>query len=235
MTRTIGQAKIDSRQRVKNARAGSGKVTPLDERVKKYDAKHGTSHWQFISKFLVKDAYGRYLIAWKAFRDDIHASNSSKEAKEYADLLYSAAIADDHPMDEYGEWHHLWPLGVFGSVEDDRNYRRVEEIVHIKLHAALVFFFPWLIELQLSLAVMLGGQHDGQKKTKVSSEVLKECLAGTVRKPFMLFMFCYCSVVLDISHRRLRHGRIRRNIARKRSEGSFMSSSHNLEIRNQVN
>jgi hypothetical protein len=159
------------------------------------------SHWKIISKFLFKDAHGRELFKWKAFRDDIHADDtSSEEAKAHADLLWSTANADDVPMDESGEWHHLWPLGVFGSVEDIRNYHRVSIIDHIKLHAALIFFFPWLIELHLALGILLSQAEtaQGKKKTgKVSNEILEECLSGTVRTKLLRPV-----IVLPSSYRR---------------------------------
>jgi hypothetical protein len=98
------------------------------------------------------------------------------------------------PLNEYGEWHHLWPLCVFGSVEDDRNYRRVRPLIHIKVHAALIFFFPWIYELHLSLDILISTKEDGKKPGKVSKEVLDAALAGMVSR--LLCFVVLCSLLL---------------------------------------
>jgi hypothetical protein len=61
--------------------------------------------------------------------------------KRCADILYDSSTAEDLPLNQDGEWHHEW-LCSYGSVEDDRNYRRVTILDHMKLHAVLVHFWP---------------------------------------------------------------------------------------------
>ena len=40
----------------------------------------------------------------------------------HADFLAKIANGGDLPMSEKGQWHHMWPLCMSGSVEDLRNY-----------------------------------------------------------------------------------------------------------------
>ena len=94
-----------------------------------------------------------------------------------AKVLKSAAEAPDWPLELYGEWHHLWALCVFGSVEDIRNYKRLHPKVHLQVHAALVHFFGYIRELRWALIRLLNSQN---KDEKYNSQILTEILNGGV-------------------------------------------------------
>jgi hypothetical protein len=81
---------------------------------------------------------GRFWFHFETFEKYIDDTSTYMEKQKlFARILHCHATAKDLPFIHIGEWHHLWPLCCFGSVADDRNYRRVSICVHLQCHAAL--------------------------------------------------------------------------------------------------
>lgn len=92
----------------------------------------------------------------------------------YADILVQAVENGVYDPDIYGEWHHLTPLCMFGSVELDENYVRLRPDLHVKVHAALSYFFPSYYPLQESLNFTINGGTHSRSQADVSAiNVLK--------------------------------------------------------------
>jgi len=119
---------------------------------------------------------GRGLFDWEAFRDAIHADpKSTTRDKNYADILVQAVENGVYDPDIYGEWHHLTPLCMFGSFELDENYVRLRPDLHVKVHAALSYFFPSYYPLQESLNFTINGGNHSRSQADVSAiKVLKK-------------------------------------------------------------
>ena len=124
---------------------------------------------------------GRFCFAFKEFKDHIDDTSTSTETQKLcAGILWKHAKAEDLPLIHYGEWHHLWPLCCFGSVEDDENYRRVSLIIHIQCHTALAYLFPFIPGLLHSLRLMLNLKSiDVKSISDIPNETLKQCLDDT--------------------------------------------------------
>ena len=65
----------------------------------------------------------------------------SKDCRAVLDGLEEAHLADNLPVLEYGECHHMLPLCVYGSVHEDVKYKQLPSSLHIQVHAALLLFF----------------------------------------------------------------------------------------------
>jgi hypothetical protein len=72
------------------------------------------------------------------------------------------------------EWHHLRPLCVFGSVESDDNYVRLRPVLHVKVHAALCYFFPSYYPLQNSLNFTVDGNSNRTSEDVSAVALLKD-------------------------------------------------------------
>jgi hypothetical protein len=83
----------------------------------------------FVKQFCVLVGNGRVIFDWGHFRKYIYSHRSSTDKdKTVVDILYDAYNGEDVPLNLPGEWHHLWPLCCFGSVEDSRNYPRLSAL-----------------------------------------------------------------------------------------------------------
>ena len=92
------------------------------------------------------------MFDWKGFHQEIHSNpDSTAKDKKFATLLLEAALYGVHDHGVFGEWHHLLPLCFNGAIECDANYSRLRPLMHVKVHAALCYFFPSSSELQQAL------------------------------------------------------------------------------------
>lgn len=79
-------------------------------------------------------------------------------------MLLSAITDGVYKSNIYGEWHHIRPLCMYGSVELDNNYVQLRRVLHVKVHAALCYFFPSYYPLQNALnGTVNGGSHRTSK------------------------------------------------------------------------
>jgi hypothetical protein len=132
-------------------------------------AKH---HYDDLLPFLVPCENDRVRIDWEKLRDDIYTRpNSTDLLKECADFLCKISSVVDLPSGTF-DYHHLTPLGIGGSTDDERNYAPLTRLDHIKAHACLAQVLPFIIELQLSLGFMINvNKHAMPSHLKLSGPV----------------------------------------------------------------
>jgi hypothetical protein len=145
------------------------------------------SEQQYIAEYFDKIGKdGRYLVDWRSFAQNIlQDSNSSLAERFWAQVLWDAFDYACYIPGIYAEWHHLTPLCMYGSVEDDRNYIRLPPGWHLKVHFALCFFFPTHLPLAYSVQMMLNTRKTALVN-KISTEEFERYMndVGTISKAF---------------------------------------------------
>ena len=127
------------------------------------------------------DADGRYLCNLEGMALDILDGDwpdllSSADDKKWANVLLQMYKEACYDPNEYGEWHHIAPLCMFGSIEDLRNYIRLRPELHLMVHAALLYFFPSKTSLAHALTMMLNCAEKGKMGKNLSKEEFENFL-----------------------------------------------------------
>ena len=126
-------------------------------------------------------ADGRYLCNLEGMALDILDGDwpdllSSVDDKKWANVLLQMYKEACYDPNEYGEWHHIAPLCLCGSIEDLRNYIRLRPELHLMVHAALLYFFRSKTSLANSLTMMLNCAEKGNLGKNLSEEELENYL-----------------------------------------------------------